>query len=79
MNGQRKRAAALVVLLGILAPGIAFGADPGPCREAYLESGLTKQQMAFDHFRHFYADTLCATDDGGLVAKHEGRVPGETR
>ena len=78
MNGQIKKAAALaVVLIGILASGAALGQDPGPCHEAYLQSGPTEQQMTFDHFRHFYAEALCAPDD--LQATREGRVPGETR
>ena len=60
-NGQIKKAAALtVVLTGMLATGAALGQDPGPCHEAYLQSGLSEQQMTFDRFHRFYADSLCA-------------------
>jgi hypothetical protein len=75
----RKWAALAVFLVALLASSVAFGEDPGPCHEAYLESGLTKQQMTFSDFRGFYADTLCTTDDGGLQATREGRVSAETR
>ena len=75
----RKWTALAVVLIGMLASGAALGQDPGPCHETYLQSGLSKQQMTFDDFRGFYADTLCATDDGDLQATRESRVPGETR
>ena len=57
---MRKWAALVVVLIAILAANIAFGEDYGPCYGAYLESGLTEQQMTFDQFREFYAGTLCA-------------------
>ena len=78
----RKWAALTVVPTGmpaaewLAASGVALGRDPGPCYEAYLQSGLT-EQMTFDDFRDSYADTLCATDD--LAATHGGQVPGETR
>jgi hypothetical protein len=80
MNGQIKKAAALAaVLTGMLATSAALGQDPGPCYRAYLESGLTEQQMTFDHFHRFYSDTLCATDDDSLTATHGVRVSGGTR
>jgi hypothetical protein len=80
MNGQIKKAAALaVVLIGILASGAALGQDPGPCHEAYLQSGLTEQQMTFDDFRSFYADTLCAPDGDDFVAAHGGQLPEQKR
>ena len=61
MKGQFKKAAALtVVLIGMLASGAVLGHEPGACQEAYLQSGLSEQQMTFDHFHHFYSDTLCA-------------------
>lgn len=58
-----------VVLFGMLVTGLAFGEDKDPCYEAYLESGLTAQQMTFDEFRGMYGETLCATG-GGVVHKH---------
>ena len=71
----RKWAALAVVLMTMLAANVAFGEDYGPCYMAYLESGLTEQQMTFDQFNHFYSDTLCARggDDSA------GQVLGETR
>ena len=78
MKGQTKKVAALaVVLTGMLATGAALGRDPGACHEAYLQSGLSEQQMSFEDFRHSYSDTLCARDD--LAATHGGRVPEEAR
>jgi hypothetical protein len=78
MHWQIKKAAALtVVLIGMLASGAALGRDTGPCHEAYLQSGLSEQQMTFDRFHRFYSDTLCARDD--LAATHGGRVPEVTR
>ena len=80
MKGQTKKAAALaVVLRGMLASGAALGRDPGPCHEAYLQSGLTGQQMTFDHFHRFYSDTLCAPNGDGLAAMHGDRLSGGTR
>jgi hypothetical protein len=74
----RKWTALAVVLIGMLVSGSAFGQNPGPCQEAYLASGLTTQQLTFDDFRHSYADTLCATEDGdGVVATPYSGVPGE--
>jgi hypothetical protein len=63
----------------MLMSSVAFGEDHGQCYGAYLESGLTEQQMTFDQFRDFYADTLCARDGYGLRATHEGPVAGVTR
>jgi hypothetical protein len=80
MKGQAKKAAALaVVLTGMLVSGAALGQDPGPCHEAYLQSGLSEQQMGFDRFHRLYSDALCATDGHGLAATHADRVPGGTR
>ena len=63
MNERLRKGAALaVVVIGTLVSSIAFGQDPGSCREAYLQSGLTEQQLSFDQFRHSYSDTLCAPD-----------------
>jgi hypothetical protein len=75
----RKWTALVVVLMTILAADVVFGEDYGPCYGAYLESGLTEQQMSFDQFREFYSDTLCARDGGDFAAAREGRVHGETR
>jgi hypothetical protein len=75
----RKWAALVVVLTGMLAANLAFGEDPGACYRAYLESGLTKQQMTFDEFRHFYSDTLCARGSENVQAAREGRDLGETQ
>jgi hypothetical protein len=75
----KARAASAVVLIGMLGAGLAFGADGDPCREAYLESGLTAQQMTFEEFHGFYSDTLCANGGDGPVATTGDRVPGETR
>ena len=73
----RKWAALAAVLVAMLASGAAFGEDPGPCHGAYLESGLSEQQMSFKDFRHSYSDTLCARVD--LAATHGGRVPEQAR
>ena len=70
MNERLRKWAALAVFLAaLLAADVALGKDPGPCYGAYLESGLTQQQMTFDDFRYLYADTLCATDN--LLARRE--------
>ena len=80
MNERLRKWVALVVfLVTLLVSGVAFGEDPKPCYEAYLQSGLTRQEISFDDFRDSYADTLCATDGGSLQATLEGRGPGETR
>ena len=79
MKGQIKKAALAVVLTGMLASGAALGHDPGACHEAYLQSGLSEQQMTFDRFHRLYADTLCATDGDRLAATRADRVSGGTR
>ena len=53
-----RKVVALVALMTMLAVGVAFGEDYGPCYGAYRQSGLTEQQMTFDQFRRFYGDTL---------------------
>ena len=79
MKGRIRKATALAVALtGMLVSGAALGHDPRPCHEAYLQSGLSEQQMTFDHFRDSYADTLCAPEGHGLQATHEARVVRET-
>jgi hypothetical protein len=75
----RKWAALVLVLITMLAANLAFGEDPGACYEAYLESGLTEQQMTFDEFRHFYSDTLCARGGENFQVAREGRDLGETQ
>ena len=55
------RVAMMVVLIGLSGAGLVFGQDSNPCYEAYLESGLTAQQMTFDEFRGVYGETVCAT------------------
>ena len=57
-----RKVVALVALMTMLAVGVAFGEDYGPCYGAYRQSGLTEQQMTFDQFRRFYGDTLCARE-----------------
>ena len=79
MREIKVRVASAVVLIGMLGAGLAFGADGDPCREAYLESGLTAQQMTFEEFLAFYPDTLCANGGDGPVATTGVQVPGETR
>ena len=79
MSETTTKGVALVALMTMLAVGVAFGEDYGPCYEAYRESSLTQQQMTFDKFRHFYSHTLCARDGGGFAAAREVRVSEETR
>ena len=67
-TATKARAAMMVVLIGLLGAGLVFGQDSDPCREAYLEGGLTAQQMGFEEFREFYSDTLCAPGADGLRA-----------
>jgi hypothetical protein len=43
----------------MFAGAVAFGETPTPCRESYLMSGLTDQQMSFEEFRRLYRDDLC--------------------
>jgi hypothetical protein len=51
--------ATLATMLGC---AMAFGETPTPCQEAYLMSGLSEQQMIFEEFGEFYADTLCSSE-----------------
>jgi hypothetical protein len=60
------RAASIVVLIGLSAAGFLFGQDGDPCYEAYLNSGLSTQQMTYDEFRGAYGETVCATDVASL-------------
>ena len=60
------RAALVVVLIGLSAAGLLFGQDGDPCYEAYLESGLSVQQMTFHEFQGAYGETVCATDVASL-------------
>ena len=55
------RAALMVILIGLSAAGLVFGQDGNLCYEAYLDSGLSAQQMTFDEFHRLYGETLCAT------------------
>jgi hypothetical protein len=79
VSEMTRKGVALVALMTLLAVGVAFGEDYGPCYDAYRSSGLTEQQMTFDQFHSLYADTLCAPSGGALVASHEGRLSEETR
>lgn len=45
----------------ILVLTVAFGEEPEPCREAYLASHLSEQQLSFGEFRELYSDGACAT------------------
>jgi hypothetical protein len=74
-----KWTALAVVLLALLTGSAAFGEDRGSCYEAYLQRGLTQQQLTFDEFHDLYVDTLCSPDGGALVASHEGRLSEEER
>jgi hypothetical protein len=60
------RAALMVVLIGLSAAGLLLGQDGDPCREAYLDSGLSARQMTYDEFRGAYGEPLCATDVASL-------------
>jgi hypothetical protein len=75
----RKWAALAVVLVSLLTGSAAFGEDHGTCYEAYLQSGLTQQQLTFDEFHRLYGDTVCAPSGDGLVASHEGQFSEQTR
>jgi hypothetical protein len=75
----RKWAALAVVLVSLLTGSAAFGEDHGTCYEAYLQSGLTQQQLTFEEFHSLYAGTLCAPDADGLVASHQGHLPEQAR
>ena len=60
------RAASIVILIGLSAAGFFFGQAGDPCYEAYLDSGLTAQQMTYDEFRGAYGETVCATQVASL-------------
>jgi hypothetical protein len=60
------RVALMVVLIGLSGAGLVFGQDSDPCHEAYLESGLSAQQMSFEEFRGVYGETVCATQVASL-------------
>jgi hypothetical protein len=62
----KARTALMVVLIGLSAAGLVFGQDSNPCYEAYLETGLSAQQMTLDEFRGAYGETLCATQLASL-------------
>jgi hypothetical protein len=62
----KARAALMVVLVCLSAAGLVFGQDSDPCREAYLDSGLSVQQMSYEEFQSAYGETVCATDVVGL-------------
>ena len=63
------RAALMVVFIGLSAAGLVLGQDSDPCREAYLETGLTAQQMTYHEFQVAYGDSACATDVASLSQK----------
>jgi hypothetical protein len=80
MNEKLRKWTALVVVLVVLLTGsAAFGRDHGACNEAYLQSGLTQQQLTFDEFHRLYGDALCASEDADLVATHGGHGLERTR
>jgi hypothetical protein len=56
----RKWIALGTLLVTMLAVGVAFGKDYGPCYEAYRSSGLTPQQVSFGEFHELFSDTVCA-------------------
>jgi hypothetical protein len=60
------RAALMVVLIGLSVAGLVYGRDGDRCREAYLETGLTAQQMTYEEFRGAYGETACATEVASL-------------
>ena len=66
MNMAKVRAALMVVFICLSAAGLVFGQDSDPCREAYLDSGLSVQQMSYEEFQGAYGETVCATDVAGL-------------
>ena len=60
------RAAFIVVLVCLTAAGLVYGQDSDPCREAYLDSGLSVQQMTYHEFQGAYGESVCATDVASL-------------
>jgi hypothetical protein len=63
------------LVLTALVAGSTYGEERTPCEQAYLESGLTQQQLSFEEFRELYADSLCAP--GGDLARRSGYRVGE--
>jgi hypothetical protein len=66
MNMAKVRAALMVVFICLSAAGLVFGQESDSCREAYLDSGLSVQQMSYEEFQGAYGETACATDVAGL-------------
>jgi hypothetical protein len=60
------QAALMVVLVCLSAAGLVYGQDSDPCREAYLDSGLSVQQMTYHEFQLIYGETTCATEVASL-------------
>jgi len=61
---KRKRMALAATLAMMLAAVVAFGGDTTPCREEYLASGLSQQQMSFAEFRELYGgEDVCAPEE----------------
>jgi hypothetical protein len=61
---KRKRMALAATLAMMLAAVVAFGGDTTPCREEYLASGLSQQQMSFAEFRELYGgEDVCASEE----------------
>jgi hypothetical protein len=67
----KARAALLVVPIGLFGAGLLLGQDGDRCREVYLDSGFTAQQMTSEEFRASYSGTLCPPDCHGLQATRE--------
>jgi hypothetical protein len=62
----KMRAALMVVFIGLSVAGLVLGQDGDPCREAYLESGLSAQQISYHEFRGAYVETVCASEVASL-------------
>ena len=61
---KRKRMALAATLAMMLAAVVAFGGDTTPCREEYLASGLSQQQVSFAEFRELYGgEDVCAPEE----------------
>jgi hypothetical protein len=73
--GVRKWVVLGALVLTALVASSIYGEEHTPCEQAYLESGLTQQQISYDEFRKLYADSLCAP--GGDVAHRSGHRVGE--
>jgi hypothetical protein len=61
----RKSAALGAAVATMLTAALAFGEEPTRCREAYLASGFTQQQMGFEEFRELYSDSICTPGGEG--------------